>query len=65
MEIAGVSASESADKPVEHVGLSPEEYGGDVDEGDVDLDAVLGGGIRKAPAAVTTLDEPEVVEHAL
>jgi small subunit ribosomal protein S2 len=65
MEIAGVSASQSEDKPVEHVGLSPEEYGGDIEDGEVDLDAVLGGGIRKAPVAVTTLDEPEVVEHAL
>ena len=27
---------------------------------EVDLEAVLGGGIRKAPAAVTTADEPEV-----
>jgi len=67
--IAGVSASAEAEpseeKPVEHVGLSPEEYGADDSEGEVDLEAVLGGGIRKAPAAVTTLDEPEVVSHAL
>ena len=67
MDIAGVSASavETAtdDKPVEHAGLSPEEFG--ADDSEVDLEAVLGGGIRKAPAAVTTLDEPEVVEHAL
>ncbi len=66
MDIAGVSASADAEeKPVEHAGLSPEEFGGDDSDGEVDLDAVLGGGIRKAPAAVTTLDEPEVVEHAL
>jgi small subunit ribosomal protein S2 len=69
MDIAGVSASADAapgseDKPVEHLGLSPEEFGEDAD-GEVDLEAVLGGGIRKAPVAVTTLDEPEVVEHAL
>ena len=69
MNIAGVSASadvaaaQSDDKPVEHLGLSPEEFAGD--EPEVDLDAVLGGGIRKAPVAVTTLDEPEVVQHAL
>ncbi len=69
--IAGVSASAEAEpsqdeeKPVEHVGLSPEEFAADDSEGDVDLEAVLGGGIRKAPAAVTTLDEPEVVQHAL
>jgi small subunit ribosomal protein S2 len=29
---------------------------------DVDLEAALGGGIRKAPAAVAALDEAEVAE---
>jgi small subunit ribosomal protein S2 len=67
VDLAGVSASADVaeDKPVEHVGLSPEEFAADDSEGDVDLEAVLGGGIRKAPAAVTALDEPEVVQHAL
>ncbi len=32
---------------------------------DVDLEAALGGGIRKAPAAVAALDEAEVAEGAL
>jgi small subunit ribosomal protein S2 len=32
---------------------------------EVDLEAVLGGGIRKAPAAVAALDEAEVAEGAL
>jgi small subunit ribosomal protein S2 len=32
---------------------------------DVDLEAVLGGGIRKAPAAVAALDEDEATERAL
>jgi len=31
----------------------------------VDLEAALGGGIRKAPAAVAALDEAEVAEGAL
>jgi hypothetical protein len=31
----------------------------------VDLEAVLGGGIRKAPAAVAALDEDEATERAL
>jgi len=31
----------------------------------VDLEAALGGGIRKAPAAVAALDEAEVAESAL
>jgi small subunit ribosomal protein S2 len=32
---------------------------------DVDMEAALGGGIRKAPAAVAALDEAEVAEGAL
>jgi len=32
---------------------------------EVDLEAALGGGIRKAPAAVAALDETEAVEGAL
>jgi small subunit ribosomal protein S2 len=32
---------------------------------EVDLEAALGGGIRKAPAAVATLDEDETAERAL
>jgi small subunit ribosomal protein S2 len=32
----------------------------DIESEEVDLEAVLGGGIRKAPAAVTAADEPEV-----
>jgi hypothetical protein len=31
----------------------------------VDLEAALGGGIRKAPAAVAALDEAEVAQGAL
>ena len=68
IEIAGVSASTPAEAPIEASSLESgaNEYAGeDEAEGDVDLEAVLGGGIRKAPAAVTTLDEPEAVQHAL
>jgi small subunit ribosomal protein S2 len=70
MNIAGVSAAAEVEpageeKPVEHLGLSPEEFAADDSEGDVDLDAVLGGGIRKAPAAVTAIEEPEAVSQAL
>jgi small subunit ribosomal protein S2 len=32
---------------------------------DVDFDAALGGGIRKAPAAEAAVDEEEVAERAL
>jgi small subunit ribosomal protein S2 len=70
MNIAGVSAivepePASEEAPIVYAGLSPEEFGADDTDGDVDLDAVLGGGIRKAPVAVTAVEEPEVVSHAL
>jgi small subunit ribosomal protein S2 len=67
VEVAGVSASAAEEQPVETTGLGSiaDEYAIEDADGEVDLDAVLGGGIRKAPVAVTTLDEPEVVEHAL
>jgi len=31
----------------------------------VDLVAVLGGGIRKAPGVITAVDEPETAERTL
>jgi small subunit ribosomal protein S2 len=31
----------------------------------VDLEAALGGGIRKAPGVITAVDEPEVAERTL
>ena len=77
-EIAGVTTGEQqfAEEPVELVGL---EAGADethVDalqadpatqldaEPEVDLEAALGGGIRKAPAAVGAVDESEVAAAA-
>jgi small subunit ribosomal protein S2 len=63
---AGVSSDEQLDAAsVEVAGL---ESGADEPSGDgevVDLDAVLGGGIRKAPGAIGAIDEPEVAEHTL
>jgi small subunit ribosomal protein S2 len=63
---AGVSADEQLEAaPVESAGL---EAGADEPSGDaevVDLDAVLGGGIRKAPGVIAAIDEPEVAEHTL
>jgi small subunit ribosomal protein S2 len=63
---AGVSADEQLEAaPVEVAGL---ESGADEPAGDgdvVDLDAVLGGGIRKAPGVIAALDEPEVAEQSL
>ncbi len=67
---AGVSAGVSADEqleaaPVEVAGL---EAGADepaVDSEVVDLEAALGGGIRKAPGVITSVDEPEAAESTL
>ena len=63
---AGVTADEQLEAaPVETAGL---EAGADEPSGDgevVDLEAALGGGIRKAPGAIAAVDEPEVVERTL
>src|ERR1700719_1783865 len=63
---AGVTADEQLEAaPVETAGL---EAGADEPSADgevVDLEAALGGGIRKAPGAIAAVDEPEVVERTL
>ena len=60
IEIAGVSASAGEEQTPEEGALEAGSSSVALeDEGDVDLEAVLGGGIRKAPVPVTTLDEPE------
>jgi small subunit ribosomal protein S2 len=46
--------------------ISASAFDPDLAEEDVDLEQVLGGGIRKAPAAVTTAEDvPEVAENSL
>jgi small subunit ribosomal protein S2 len=59
---AGVTADEHLEAPP--VAAAPESGEGETSsEGEpVDLEAALGGGIRKAPGAITAADEPEVVE---
>jgi small subunit ribosomal protein S2 len=63
---AGVTADAQLEAaPVEVAGL---EAGADESAGDgevVDLEAALGGGIRKAPGVITAVDEPETVERTL
>jgi small subunit ribosomal protein S2 len=49
--------------PAEAESIAAEEAPAEVEE--VDLEAVLGGGIRKAPAAVLSLDEAEAAAAAL
>ena len=63
---AGVTADAQLEAaPVEIAGL---EAGADESAGEgevVDLEAVLGGGIRKAPGVITAVDEPETAERTL
>jgi small subunit ribosomal protein S2 len=63
---AGVTADAQLEAaPVEVAGL---EAGADESAGEgevVDLEAVLGGGIRKAPGVITAVDEPETAERTL
>jgi small subunit ribosomal protein S2 len=63
---AGVTADEQLEAaPVEASGLDAvaDEPLGDGEV--VDLEAALGGGIRKAPGAIAAVDEPEVAERTL
>jgi small subunit ribosomal protein S2 len=63
---AGVTADAQLEAaPAEVAGL---ESGADEPSGDgevVDLEAALGGGIRKAPGVIAAIDEPEVAERTL
>jgi len=67
IEVAGVSTSTLAEDAQAQVApalsASADEAAGEAEE--VDLEAALGGGIRKAPAAVAAVEEPEVAEHSL
>ena len=62
-ELAGVTASVAAENVPDGApaGVNPEKYDPELADDEVDLEQALGGGIRKAPAAVTAVpDEPEV-----
>jgi small subunit ribosomal protein S2 len=50
VEVAGLEAG--ADEPA-------------AEAEEVDLEAALGGGIRKAPGVIAAIDEPEVAEQSL
>jgi len=55
-------AGVTADLQAAAEGEAPAEAAAPEAEGDVDLEAALGGGIRKAPAIVAALDEAEAAE---
>ena len=63
---AGVTADAQLEaEPVEVAGL---EAGADepaAEAEEVDLEAALGGGIRKAPGVIAAIDEPEVAERTI
>jgi small subunit ribosomal protein S2 len=63
---AGVTADAQLEAaPAEVASL---ESGADEPSGDgevVDLEAALGGGIRKAPGVIAIVDEPEVAERTI
>jgi len=59
-EIAGVTASAAEGATGEPGSFNAAQYDPELADDDVDLEQVLGGGIRKAPAAATVVaDEPE------
>jgi small subunit ribosomal protein S2 len=63
---AGVTADAQLEaEPVEVAGLEAgaDEPAAEVEE--VDLEAALGGGIRKAPGVIAAIDEPEVAERTI
>ena len=71
---AGVTSDEQLEAPEAAAAAAPEpaaegEPSSDVEsaaEGEpLDMEAALGGGIRKAPAAISATDEPEAVEGTL
>ena len=63
---AGVTADEQLEAaPVEVSGLEACADEPAADSEVVDLEAALGGGIRKAPGVIAAIDEPEVAEHTL
>ena len=65
---AGVTADAQLEAaPVEVAGLESgaDEPAGEGEAEVVDLEAALGGGIRKAPGVITAVDEPEAAERTL
>ncbi len=66
-ELAGVTASAAADDIAEPAadGFNPAKYDPELADEEVDLEQALGGGIRKAPVAVTAVpDEPEAAAES-
>jgi small subunit ribosomal protein S2 len=65
---AGVTADEQLEAaPVEVAGLEAgaDEPAAEAEAEVVDLEAALGGGIRKAPGVIAAIDEPEIAERTI
>jgi len=65
VEVAGVSSEEQADEKPEPGAVDGIQAGAlESPEEEVDLEAALGGVIRKSPATVSTLDDAEAAENS-
>jgi small subunit ribosomal protein S2 len=69
VEVAGVSSTTQVEEPqaeaAENVEAAATATDAPAEPEVVDLEAALGGGIRKAPAAITAIDEAEAAESGL
>jgi small subunit ribosomal protein S2 len=62
---AGVTADAQLEAPAAEAGSEAAAGESSADNEEVDLEAALGGGIRKAPGVIAAVDEPEAVEGSL
>ncbi len=62
---AGVTADAQLEAPAIEAGSEAAAAESSADSEEVDLEAALGGGIRKAPGVIAAVDEPEAVEGSL
>jgi small subunit ribosomal protein S2 len=62
---AGVTADAQLEAPAAEAGSEAAAGESPADNEEVDLEAALGGGIRKAPGVIAAVDEPEAIEGSL
>jgi small subunit ribosomal protein S2 len=65
VNLVGDKAFAAEEAPVTETEIAAAVEASSTETEDVDFDAALGGGVRKAPAAESALDEEEVAERAL
>ncbi len=62
---AGVTADAQLEAPAADAGSEAAADESPADNEEVDLEAALGGGIRKAPGVIAAVDEPDAIEGSL